>query len=226
MHSTLWNIVVGALTLVLSFGFAPTARAELVTFSYGGTIAQVAALDPMSPFPDPVDFGTRFSGTFSFDSSAPNAILGDPAQGSYASPTGRFTLSLGGLDFAYDGLSIGIFDGPGFNFFSVIHAENPTSDSPTGVQLSLSLTGLTDAALNSNAQLLLPPSLSLFDTSNAFFFTVTVGGNQVEVGGSLESLNLVSEPPAPLLLVLMAAWWASRSRQRSLLRGRRTDSPH
>ena len=226
MHSTPWNIVVGALTLALSFGFAPTARAELVTFSYGGTIAQVAALDPMSPFPDPVDFGTRFSGTFSFDSSAPNAILGDPAQGSYASTTGRFTLSLGGLDFAYDGLSIGIFDVPGFDFFSVIHAENPTGDSPTGVQLSLSLTGLTNAALNSNAQLLLPPSLSLFDTSNAFFFTVTVDGNQVEVGGSLDSLNLVSEPPAPLLLVLMAAWWASRSRQRSMLRGLRTDSPH
>ena len=226
MHSTPWNIITVALTLIVSFGFAPAARADLVTFSYGGTIAQVAALDPMSPFPDPVDFGTRFSGTFSFDSSAPNAIPGDPTQGSYASPTGRFTLSLGGLDFAYDGLSIGIFDTPGFDFFSVIHAENPTSDSPTGVLLSLSLTGLTNAALNSTAQLLLPPSLSLFDTSNAFFFTVTVGGNQVEVGGSLDSLNLVSEPPVPLLLALMVAWWANRSRQRSMLRGLRTDSPH
>ena len=217
MRNTAWRVFTGLVTLVLLFGLAPAARAELVTFSYAGTIVQVPALDPASPFPNPVEFGTAFSGTFSFDSNAPNAILGDAAQGSYESPTGRFTILLGGLNFAYDGLNIGISDFPGFDFYSVIHAENPTDDSPTGVQLSLSLTGLTDAALNSNALLLTPPLLSLFDTSNAFFFTVTVDGNQVEVGGSLESLNLVPEPPALWFPALMTAWWASRSRRRSVV---------
>ncbi len=205
--------VVSALSLISAH-----ARADPVTFSYAGTITQVAALDPASPFPQLVEFGTAFNGTYTFDSEAVNGILGDPSSGSFASPLGTLTLNLGGLSFAFTGISIGVFNSPGFDFYSVLFAENPTADNPTGIQLSLSLQDLTGTALSSNALPLLPPSLSLFDTTNAFFFTDTIDGNQVEVGGSLDALA-VPEPPAPVVLVIIAAaaaTWLRRRRSQAI----------
>jgi len=113
-------------------------------------------------------------------------------------------------------------DAPGGDFYGVSFAENPTDDNPTGIQLNLSLTGVTDAAVTSNALPLVPPSLSLFDTSNAFFFTDTIDGNQVELGGSLDALA-VPEPPAPIVPVIAAALAASWLRRR---RARATAVPH
>ncbi|MBV9891289.1 MAG: hypothetical protein JO090_10450 [Rhizobacter sp.] len=207
------------LALGLAFGMSPDeARGGPVTFAYAGTISQVPVLDPDSPFPLPVDLGTPYTGTYTFDDGAVNQIAGDPTSGSYFSPLGTLKLNLAGLSFVFTGISIGVIDSPGFDFYSVIFSENPSPDIPTGIQLSLSLADYTGTALSSNALPALPPSLSSFDTTNAFFFTDTIGGNQVEVGGSLDALA-VPEPPAPLVPVIaaaLAASWLARRRARAL----------
>jgi hypothetical protein len=212
------------LALGLALSLTPLdASAGLVTFSYAGTINQVGALDPASPFPDPVDFGTPFTGTYTFDDSAPNTAPDPTTSGSYASPLGTLTLNLAGLSFTFTGISIGLNHIPGvFDFYSVVFAENPTDDNPTGIQLSLSLQDFSGTALGSTALPLLPPSLSLFDTSNAFFFTDTIDGNQVDVGGSLDALA-IPEPPAPIVPVIAAALAASWLRRR---RARAGTVPH
>ncbi len=193
--------------------------ANPITFMFTGTITQVAALDPSSPFPDPVDFGTPFSGTYTFDSTATNGISGDPSSGAYDSPAGTITLNLGGLTFSFTGLSIVTFDTSSFDFYGALHSENPTPDNPTGILLSISLQDPTGAALASNALPLVPPSLAAFDVTNSFFFTDTIDGNQVEVGGALDSLTAVTTvpEPAPLALVLLgAAMFALQRRRRTL----------
>ena len=203
------------LALGLALSLTPAdARAGLVTFTYAGTIQSVSALDPASPFPDPVDFGTPFNGTYTFDDSAPNTAPDPTTSGSYASPLGTLTLNLAGLSFTFTGISIGLNHIPGFfDFYSVVFAESATDDNPTGIQLSLSLQDFSGTALGSTALPLLPPSLSLFDTSNAFFFTDTIDGNQVELGGSLDALA-IPEPPAPIVPVIAAALAASWLRRR------------
>lgn len=214
-RSNLFGVALGlGLGLALSLA-AADAGAGPVTFAYAGTITGASALDPASPFPDPVDFGTPFNGTYTFDGSATNEIA-DPTSGSYASPLGTLTLNLAGLSFTFTGISIGVVNSPGFDFYDVIFAENPTADNPTGIQLSLALTDFTGTALSSNALPLVPPSLSLFDTTNAFFFTDTIDGNQVEVAGSLDALDALAipEPPAPIVPVIAAAIFASWLRRR------------
>jgi len=182
---------------------ATLACASPITFVFSGHITSVAALDPASPFPDVVDFDTPFDGTYTVDAASIDAIP-DPSSGSYAAPAGTFVLHLGGLSLAFDGLTIVTFDTPGFDFYGVVHAEDPTTDNPTGVLLQISLPGLTPAALGSDALPLIPPSLALFDTTNAFFFTDTIGGNQVEVSGRLDTLAVaaIPEPASVALLAL------------------------
>jgi hypothetical protein len=196
-----------AILFGLASGLCPIiGQATLITFSFTGEITFVAALDPGSPFPDPVEFATPFSGTYTFESTTPDAIA-DSSSGSYVSPTGEFTLLLGGLSFSFDGISLATFNIPGFDFYGVIHSENPSADNPTGVLLQISLPGLTDLALSSDALPLIFPSLSWFDTTNAFFFTDTIAGNQVEVGGALDTLVCTAgcRVPEPGTATLLAS---------------------
>jgi len=193
---------------VLSMLAAPgLASAALTTFAFTGTVTQVAALDPNSPFPSTVDFGTAFSGQYSFDPAAPNSAVDPSVSGAYAAPLGGFSLSLGGLTLLYDGLSIVVQDSPGFDFYSAVHSEDPSADKPSGTYISIALSDFLGVALASNDLPLAPPPLTLFDLTNSFSLTDTIGGNQVELAGAIDSLACVAgcplgEPPPPLLLVL------------------------
>lgn len=176
---------------LIAGGLACAAWASPVTFQYQGTIVSVAALGPPSPFPDTVDFGSPYSGTYTFDSSAVNGIPGVDL-GAYDSPLGTFALSLGGLSFSFGGVAIVTSNVSGSKLYGVQHAENPTGLNFTGVLLQINLMALSDAALGSNALPLTPPDLANFDTTNAFFFTDTIDGNQVEVAGLLSTLSCIA----------------------------------
>jgi MYXO-CTERM domain-containing protein len=196
--------------LVLGLAVMP-AHAGLVTFFFSGTLNS-ATLDPVSPFPDAVDFLTPFSGSYSFDPGAPNSNLADPmGSGTYSSPTGALSLTVGGLSFSFSGLSVVTQKSPGFVFYGVSIDVDPLD--PTAPVLTLSLTGLSDLALASSVLPLAPPSLALFDATNAFFFSATVDGNQIELQGALDALT-VPEPPLPIALVAAAALAASALRRR------------
>jgi hypothetical protein len=207
----------------IAFGLTWAASASPVTFGYQGSIVSVAAFDPESPFPDTVDIGTTYTGTYTFNSAAVNGI-GGLDSGAYDSPLGTFTLSLGGLFFSFGDVTIVTANVAGSKYYGVQYAENPTDLNPTGVLLQINLFALNDSALSSNALPLTPPDLTNFDTTNAFFFTDTIAGNQVELAGALDTLDCVSgcntvpEPSSvatvSLALIALAASRATHTRQR------------
>ena len=215
------RILQGLTTCLIAVGATERVYAELVTFAFSGTLTSVNVdnifPDP-SPFPQPTVFGTPFQGTYSFDPAAPNGIPADPTQGSYQSPTGTFTLDLGGLSFLFVNINISVQHFTGNNdFYSVLHYERPTISNPTGVNLSISLLDSNASSIVDNLQPLIPPSLAGFDTTNAFFFTDTIDGIQVEFGGAIDSLTAVPEPPLLIIVALGAALFASWRRRSAVV---------
>jgi hypothetical protein len=206
------------LASLIVLGVAQPVQANLLTFAFSGTVTGASVdnvfPDP-SPFPQPPDFGTPFHGTYSFDPAATNDIPGDPTSGSYASPGGVFTLDLGGLAFSFTGVNIGVMHVPGtFDFYSALHYEDPTvTNTPTGVGLYVSMFDWSASSLVDNSQPLTPPSLVGFDTTNAFYFTDTINGVQVDIGGAIDTLTQVPEPPLPIVVALAAALAAGRRRR-------------
>ena len=209
----------GTILVTTAFLITCAANAAPITFFYTGHLTQIASLDPDSPFPDAITDNTSnpttFSGSFTFNSFALDNIPGDPQSGSYASVGGpfHFTLALGGLNFDFGGVSIGVLNNYPFpvgDQYQVLYFVNPTDDNPTGIQLSVQLTDLTGTAFAGDSLPLRPPALSAFTFTN-FFFTDTIAGNQVEVAGVIDSLQ-VPEPATYALLMtgLGLAWWRAR----------------
>src|SRR3954471_20458305 len=191
------------------FALAIPSSATTIKFAFAGYVTDVSALDPNSPFPQPVEFGTPFSGTYTFDSGSPDLIPGDPQTGTYSSSGGVFgmTLSLAGVDLAYGGVFVSVgndYPGPQDQYFAS-YFENPTPDKPTGVELSVRLLDFTGLALSNDGLPLDAPNLAAFQF-NTLFFTdsfleadgVTI--DQVELGGQITSLTTVPEPSSAFLL--------------------------
>jgi hypothetical protein len=211
--------VCGTILATATFLIACAANAAPITFFYTGHLTQIASLDLESPFPDAITDNpsnpTTFSGSFTFNSFALDDIPGDPQSGSYASVGGpfHFTLALGGLTFDFGGVSIGVLNNYPFpvgDQYQVLYFVNPTDDNPTGIQLSLQLTDLSGTAFAGDSLPLRPPVISAFTFTN-FFFTDTIAGDQVEVAGVIDSLQ-VPEPATSALLMtgLWLAWWRTR----------------
>ena len=183
---------------------AAAADAAPLTFAYTGTVTSVAALDPENPFPTEPDFGTPFSGTFTFDSAAADAVPGDPATGVYASTGGSFglTLELGGLTFGYGGVTVSVTDGyDSFGFGGDEYLFGFAAGAST--LISARITDFAGTMFSGDALPLTPPSLS--GRFSTFLFSDIVDGNQVELAGSLTSLTAVATVPEPSTLLLLFA---------------------
>ena len=200
--------------------FAPaSAGAAPITFLFTGHVTQVAALDPASPFPDPVDVGTPFSGRFRFDGASPDLVPLDAQTGSYTSsgtPYG-IRLSLAGLTFAFPSVNIGVLNdyaGP-TDYYLVTFAESAGPGNPTGTLVELTLIDDSGTAFSGDALPLLPPALGDF-LVRSFLFTDTILGNQVEIGGEIESLVVKAAPePSTMLLLVLPAVGLIRRRLRA-----------
>ena len=216
--------VCGTILATATFLMACAAHAAPITFFYTGHLTQIASLDPESPFPDTITDDpsnpTTFSGSFTFNSLALDNIPGDPTSGSYASVGGPFdfTLALGGLTFDFGGVNIGVLNNYPFpvgDQYQALYFVNPTDDNPTGIQLLVQLTDLSHTAFAGDSLPLTPPALSAFTFTN-FFFTDTIAGDQVEVAGVIDSLQVplaVPEPATSALLVTglwLIAWRRAR----------------
>lgn len=197
-----------ALSILVSALSSVPAAAAPVTFQFSGHLEEIAALDPSSPFPDPVVFGTPFTGSYTFDGLATDGVPADPNTGSYASagPPYAFNLSLAGLGFAFGAVDIGIandYPGP-LDQYLVTYAENPSGANITGVLLEITLQDFSGTAFSSDALPLVPPTLTDF-VVRRFFFTDTIDGNQVEVAGVIDALAVAAVPePSSLPLALVA----------------------
>ena len=193
-----------AATAALAFALHCTsvapAQASPITFAFTGSVSQHPLLDPVDPFGGSIALGTLFSGSLVFESTTPDGDLSANG-GSYTSPGGTVSLTIGGNAFAAsDLLNIGVGnDVAGTDLFTVFAQR---TSGPDPFDLSLTLQDLDGTALSSA---LLPtdaPSFAAFELAT-LFFTGMVAGNQVQIDGQITSLIctdgcLAVEPPTPV----------------------------
>jgi hypothetical protein len=177
-----------------------------ITFNFTGSVSQDPLLDPSDPFGGSIAFGTLFTGSYVFDSSA---FDGDASAdgGSYTSLGGVLSLSIGGNSFsATDLLNIGVGNFGGIDFYTVF-AQNTSGADP--FDLSLTLVDLDGLVLSSAALPTDAPSFGVFELAT-LFLNGTTGGNQVQIDGQLTSLTCTegcipaTTVPEPATLTLLA----------------------
>jgi hypothetical protein len=201
---------------------APCAAAPL-TFDFTGTVTQTM-LDPNDPFAGGIAFGTAFSGSYTFESTAPDSIP-FASHGSYSSfgVPYEFTVTIGGFTFSTsDALSVSVANGPSDQYSVFACAGGPFCSGSTW---SLFLEDLDGAVFGSDALPTTAPPLSAFEVA-LFSFRGFVDDNQVEIIGQLESLacsagcDPIGTPvPEPGTLMLVGSALAALR-----LRSRRTRS--
>jgi hypothetical protein len=190
--------------------YAP-AIASPITFSFSGTLTTVSA--PLSGTFSP---GQTISGTYTFESTTPDIAPGDPNFGGYFGANTNLSFVAGSYS--------GSFGGPGFNATSVglsfggvdiyqvnIPFTGANVGAATPVQFSLDIRDPDETALASDALLLTPPDLALFEI-RAITLLFSEGSSVI---ASVDSLQLVPEPSALLLLAVGIAAGARTLRRRS-----------
>lgn len=201
-------IWMGAVTFLLGTG-TPAARATIVTFGFGGNITFV--LDNQGRLGGGVSVGDAFSGTYSFDSTTPDAAPGDSALGTYDDAILSVAGQAGSL----------LFEGPaaGLNYIQVqdnlLGAPSDVYVARTEVDVeqllldfSLGLLDPTGAAFSNDLLPLEPPPLELF-SATFHLQSETLG---INVAGQVTSLTLVPEPGTAVLLGFATSSVAARRR--------------
>jgi hypothetical protein len=207
----------------LCTGWAAPCAAVPLTFDFTGSVTQTV-FDPNDPFAGTIGFGTAFSGSYTFESTAPDGIP-FASNGSYASfgVPYQFTVTIGGFTFSTsDVLNVSVGNG-GTDQYSVFACVG--IPFCFGSSASLLLEDLDGAAFASDALPTTAPLLSAFEVA-LFTFRGFVDDNQVEIIGQLETLacsagcDPVGTPvPEPGTLVLVASALAAQR-----LRSRRARS--
>src|SRR5262245_22033261 len=186
----------------------PAVHAIPVTFQFAGVVTQDPLLDPNDPFAGSIAAGTSFSGSYTFESTTPDADP-TPNAGSYTSSPGTLSVTIGGNPFsAVDLLNIGVIDNSAGGDFYTVFARNTTG--PGTFALSLSLQDIDGTALGSAALPTTAPAFGAFEVTDAFLDGL-FSSNQVQIQGRLTSLVCVNgcapgggtpvpEPPTVTLL--------------------------
>jgi hypothetical protein len=198
-------------------GWVSSSTAAPITFFFTGAVTQTN-FDPEDPFAGSIVFGTTFSGSFSFESTATDGTP-DASTGSWTSPAGapyRLMVTIGGSVFtATDFLNVGLTDdlpGP-LDQYTVLACVTSCADFAIEIQF-----GDTDATVFDGVALPLDaPTFGEFEVVN-FAVRGDVQGNQVEILGRLTSL--VPEPSTGVLCTMaLAALGRCRRLRRSTIQG-------
>jgi hypothetical protein len=176
------------------FLLARSASASVVTFDFFGTVSQVPVDDVFGDIAD----GTAFSGTFSFDTSTPDLLPGDPSTGSYSiGAPADMTVQIGSHMFnASDSLFIGVLN-------SFVDQYSVLAGGLFGdLTLELFLQDSSGTAFASDALPLSPPPLDSFAQKD-FHLDAMVSGGELQVDGQLTALTgqTVPEPSTHGLIV-------------------------
>jgi hypothetical protein len=205
----------------LCAGWAEPCAAAPITFNFTGSVTQTT-FDPNDPFGGAIAFGTTFSGSYTFESTAPDNIpfATNGSYNAFGAPY-LFTVNIGGA-FTFltsDALNIGTGNG-GTDQYSVLAcAGGPFC---FGSYAAIFLEDIDGAVFPGDALPSVAPPLSAFETA-LFTFRGFVNFNQVEIIGQLDSLvcsagcdpvgTPVSEPAT--LFLVGTALTALRLRRRT-----------
>jgi hypothetical protein len=180
-----------------------------VTFDFTGSVTQTV-FSPNDPFAGTIGFGTSFSGSYTFETTATDNIpfASHGSYNSFGSPY-EFTVTIGGFTFSTsDVLTISVGNGPTDQYSVLACAGSPFCP---GSSASLLLEDLDGAAFGSDALPYPAPLLSAFEVA-LFTYRGFVDDNEVEIIGQLDSLvcsagcDPVGTPvPEPGTLMLVAS---------------------
>jgi hypothetical protein len=194
----------------LGAGWAAPCAAAPVTFDFTGSVTQTM-FDPSDPFAGGISFGTTFSGSYTFETTATDGIpfASNGSYNAFGAPY-QFTVSIGG-GFTFstsDAVNIGVGNGPADQYSVLACAGGPFCFGSTA---AIFLEDLDGTVFASDALPLTAPALSAFETA-LFTFRGFVNDNQVEIIGALDSLvcSAGCEPvgtpiPEPGTLMLVAS---------------------
>lgn len=198
------HIAAVAFACAVSVLSIPEALPAPITFSFAGSVTD----DPFGLS----SFGAPISGSYTFDSTATNAIPG-PNTGSYPSigPAFGFNANVDGTNYSVSGnLTVTTANNIGVDQYGAI-AQDAT------VTLELAFEDATQTALSSNALPLTPPSIGSFAFREFRLFTTN---DSAQFLGTVVSLTCtagcvsgrVSEPATLWLLTLSLAGLVLRRR--------------
>lgn len=214
-----WLKLLSAGCLAIPIGFCcVTANGELITFEFAGQINYMEG--DLGFLGGSIQIGTPFSGSYTFESTTPDAAYLDPAIGEYAGALTQLSIQVGLHTLSGIGTSnriavAHITEGEDTGDAYIMGA-GPLQLLARDVSTGIVLLDYEALAISNDSLPLSPPSLDLFDITE---FTV-IGGPMVSrfyIAGEVTSL--LPEPTS--LLLMLVGGSAVLRRRRTERTGRR-----
>jgi hypothetical protein len=204
--------------LALLVAFAGGARAEPITFVFTGTVSTVD--DRFGLLDRSVTVGTRFTGSYTFESTTPDSNP-DPTVGDYwhRVPGYGITVTLGNYTFRTNPADVEFLlevvhrapppASTGDNYLLRSYRNSPLAPGLLVDHISWQLDDPTGTALSSDALPLTPPNLA--DWTSIFGLTITGGDAPPPFGdqdyfirGHVDSVSAITAVPEPGSLILLS----------------------
>jgi hypothetical protein len=194
-----WRV---SLTVAIGWLAVSTAAGAPLTFQFTGTVTQLNT-DPTDAFAGAIGFGSSVSGSYTFESLAVDGAA-DTDTGSYSSAGSPFGLSadISGFPFGTgDLVNIGVANNfaEGVDQYTVFATASDGSFS-----FSILLQNASGTAFSGDALPLAPPNLAMFSIRE-FHLIADVDGNQVQIDGAINTLQVAAVPEPGTATLLAAA---------------------
>jgi len=188
--------------IVALFSSTGELKAGPITFDFTGTITSVP--NNLPPSLASIRVGTSFSGSYTFDSGAPDLTPGEPQLGIYGfSSPFQYTLNIGGKTFTSRLFIIEVHNNAPFDQYSVgsLDVQDIAPEEFHFISIQIYLNPPTPTAFSTKALPLIPPNLADFSLRRILSFaglplTSTDYEQIFFVEGSIDSLT-VSPIPVP-----------------------------
>jgi hypothetical protein len=208
-RSGAWGSVLAAVVAIPLAHAAPPVSARPITFAFTGEVGGVLDIQHFI-YPELVHTGSPFTGSFTFESTTPNATPDDPYMASYEYAIIDFEAQLGSLplEFSPTTTNNGIDVGNDYPRSVTLYWDTYAVDLPfeimgRHVEGGIGLIDATASAWDTFALPEVPPLLENFESEHWFVFNV-YGQGLIVIDGQINSLTLVPEPTTAAMVGLGA----------------------